>query len=723
MGFSVIQTIRLLSVDNSLSIWFLEDNPSYQAYINYQEEFGSDEIFVGMIPSTKAFDKALIKKLEQFHHNIDSLYFVKSSFSLAKANYPYYKSGKITNKKLFNPKRSVNNQKRLLNQLPALSEQLVSKDGKNLFFYIQLKPTPIIENYREDITHQVTTICNTFFKTYHLTGAPVLNEAYSKGIYKESLLFGSLTIVIITLLLLFLLPHKNYLWIALLSVAAPITLLFGIITSFGYALNMISMLIPTILMVYSVSDVVHIINIYHQEIQQGVKVSKIQSIVLAVKKSLTPCFYTTLTTFVGYFALYLSPLPAFKNMGVFTCIGLLLAFLLVYTISIIGFSFLNINFNAESPVLKFKSFSHHSVLNAINLLTSIHKIKIIIGFTAVLIFGLYSIFKIKIDTNSIDLLAEGTAKSDLLLVEQQLRSSSRLQLNITSQHSFLEQSSLKLLENFQDSLKTSSLYTAPISLINLKQFLSKRYPELTFVSLSNDALEQRFKQLNTENNGFYTFVSEDFKTVGITLGVKELKTSELEFLLKDIDDKFISVFGTKDYTFKINGFSVVFAQLNDFILETQFKSFFLAFFVGFLCLLVFIKNLKTTLLVLIPNLLPLALLAIVMRLLQIPLDVSTAMITPIMLGIAMDDTIHLVYKYLGDGSAKKRIDKAMLYTGGALVSTTLALIGGFLIIASSGVPSVRHFGLLCAVTVSIALLTDLFYLPALLKHFDYRVKK
>ena len=111
-----------------------------------------------------------------------------------------------------------------------------------------------------------------------------------------------------------------------------------------------------------------------------------------------------------------------------------------------------------------------------------------------------------------------------------------------------------------------------------------------------------------------------------------------------------------------------------------------------------------------------------MSILDIPLDVTTAMITPIMLGIAMDDTIHLVYKYRRSktvkGSPELRMNNAMRYTGSALFSTTIALVGGFLIIASSAVPSVRDFGLLCAVTVAIALITDVFYLPALLKRFD-----
>jgi len=722
MGFSGYQTLNKLSVDNSLGIWFLEDDPSYRAYIDYQEKFGSDEIFVGMIPVENALDASSISRLKGMHKEIDSLWYVKTSFSLATAKYPLYANKKILFQDLYNQKRSEKGLKNLFEKLPNITSQLVTEDFKNLYFYIQLNPTPTIEERRDIIAGEITSVIDKHFNKYYLTGAPVLNEAYSKGIYKESLIFGILTVLVITIMLLFLLPSKRYLIMALLSVAAPITILFGIITSFGYALNMISMLIPTILMVYSVSDAVHIINIYHKEGLKQEQLTKLQLITVAVPKSFTPCFYTTLTTFVGYFALYLSPLPAFKNMGIFTCIGLLLAFSLVYVIIIIGFSFINLEFEKAKPILTLKRYSQTKTINWLNAFTTENKNRIIWVSTLILIVGLYSIFKVQIDTNSLDLLAEGKAKDDLRLVEANLKSSSRLQLNITSNGGkMLDKASLRLLEDFQSQLENSELYSAPISIVNIKQFLEKRSPVLFQSNVSFKTIDETLTRINTNNSSFYTLFSEDFKTAGITLGVKELKTSELEALMEEIQVRFNESFND-DYKLKINGFSVVFSQLNNFILETQFKSFFAAFFVAFLCLLVFIKNIKTTILVLIPNILPLAILAIFMSLLDIPLDVSTAMITPIMLGIAMDDTIHLVYKYRRgetiQGTPTERMNSAMHYTGSALFSTTTALVAGFLIIASSAVPSVRDFGLLCAVTVAIALITDIFYLPALLKRFD-----
>jgi len=723
MGFSGYQTTQKLRVDNSLGIWFLEDDPSYKAYIDFQRDFGSDEIFIAMLPVTNAIGESELKTLEQLHNDIEALPYVKTTFSLAKAKYPIYANNKINFDDLYNSKRSEKGLKNLFLKLPNITSQLVTKDYKHQFFYIQMNPTPSIEKKRQDIAGEIRSIIEKNYAKYYLTGPPVLNEAYSKGIYKESLTFGVLTVLVITLMLLFLLPNKRYLIVSLLSVAVPVSLLFGLITSLGFALNMISMLIPTILMVYSVSDAVHIINIYHKEGLKNKALSKVELLTLAVRKSFTPCFYTTLTTFVGYFALYLSPLPAFKNMGVFTCIGLILSFLLVYVITIIGFSFMNLNFEQAKPVLSLKNYSQTKFIEWLNGFTTRYKASIITVFTAILLFGMYSVFQVKIDTNSRDLLAEGVAKQDLRTVEVELGGSNRLQLNISSVNSnILNKDAIKRLEDFQEKLESNVFISNPVSVVNFKSFLEKRTPVLFQTNVSENKVKNTLAEMDAEDNSFFKLFSEDLKTTGFTLTLSEMKTSELEQVLEDIKGYFKSSFNTNEYNLKINGFAVVFAQLNNFILETQFKSFFAAFFVAFLCLLIFIKSLRTTLLVLIPNILPLAILAIFMSLLDIPLDVSTAMITPIMLGIAMDDTIHLVYKYRRSatisGTPEERMNNAMSYTGSALFSTTIALVGGFLIIASSATPSVGDFGLLCATTVAIALITDIFYLPALLKKFD-----
>ena len=726
VGISGLQTLKKLSIDNSLGIWFLEEDPSYKAYIEYQETYGSDEIFIVMLPVSNALEQKNVDLLRALNNSLDSMPFVQTAYSLAKAKYPVIAGKKVSFRPLYEEKRSEKSIKKLWGDMPEVMSQLVSKDFKNLFLYVQLRPTPSIEKDRKDIAQEIETVISRYFESYHITGPPVLNEAYNKGIYKESLLFGGLTVLVITLMLLWFLPSKKYLLIALFSVGAPISILFGMISGFGYSLNMISMLIPTILMVYSVSDVVHLINIYDREAYGLATIDRLSA---AIKKSFTPCFYTTLTTFVGYFALYLSPLPAFKNMGLFTCIGLVLSYVMVYLITIIGVSFMKAakpveKAIREEEVPKPKTPKQTALVSWINATTSRYNLNIITGFSALLMLGIFAITKVEINTDSLNLLAEGPAKEDLRKVEAQLEGSSRLQLEISSASgsTVMDKKSLELLRSFQEEIATNPLITAPISVVNMAAFLEKRNPALKGMAVSEQDAAQLLRSLENNDNQFFKLFSEDLSSVGITLSLPQMKTAQLEQVIESVKKTFQSHFDPTEYTLKVNGFAVVFAGLNKFILATQLKSFFAAFIAAFICLWLFIRQIRTTLLVLIPNILPLAVLAILMWLFKIPLDVTTAMITPIMLGIAMDDTIHLIYKYrkykTTFKSPTKRIDQALHYSATALLATTVALVAGFLIIATSAVPSVRSFGILCAVTVSTALITDLFYLPALLKRFE-----
>ncbi|MDB9888720.1 MMPL family transporter [Flavobacteriaceae bacterium] len=726
VGISGLQTLKKLSIDNSLGIWFLEEDPSYKAYIEYQETYGSDEIFIVMLPVSNALEQKNVDLLRALNNSLDSMPFVQTAYSLAKAKYPVIAGKKVSFRPLYEEKRSEKSIKKLWGDMPEVMSQLVSKDFKNLFLYVQLRPTPSIEKDRKDIAQEIETVISRYFESYHITGPPVLNEAYNKGIYKESLLFGGLTVLVITLMLLWFLPSKKYLLIALFSVGAPISILFGMISGFGYSLNMISMLIPTILMVYSVSDVVHLINIYDREAYGLATIDRLSA---AIKKSFTPCFYTTLTTFVGYFALYLSPLPAFKNMGLFTCIGLVLSYVMVYLITIIGVSFMKAakpveKAIREEEVPKPKTPKQTALVSWINATTSRYNLNIITGFSALLMLGIFAITKVEINTDSLNLLAEGPAKEDLRKVEAQLEGSSRLQLEISSASgsTVMDKKSLELLRSFQEEIATNPLITAPISVVNMAAFLEKRNPALKGMAVSEQDAAQLLRSLENNDNQYFKLFSEDLSSVGITLSLPQMKTAQLEQVIESVKKTFQSHFDPTEYTLKVNGFAVVFAGLNKFILATQLKSFFAAFIAAFICLWLFIRQIRTTLLVLIPNILPLAVLAILMWLFKIPLDVTTAMITPIMLGIAMDDTIHLIYKYrkykTTFESPTKRIDQALHYSATALLATTVALVAGFLIIATSAVPSVRSFGILCAITVSTALITDLFYLPALLKRFE-----
>ncbi len=717
MAVGGAQTLRLLTVDNSLGIWFLEDNAAYQEYLAFQEEQGSDEVVIVMIPTTDALSESHLSQLKVLHEKTDSLPFVKTTFSLANAKYPIYSNKKIFYRNIYQSTRSRENIVNLLAELPALSKQLVTEDERFSFFYLQLIPANEIVN-RSQIIAEIRTIIEATVNQPHISGAPILGEAFNQTIYDESIFFAVVSVVVILGLLLFLLPHWQYLPIALLSIILPVSITFGIMTSLGYSLNLISMLIPTILMIYSVSDLIHIANIFHLHRQENPQQNRLKQIKIALQKSLKPCFYTTLTTIIGYLALTLSPLPAFRIMGLFTFVGLLIAFCLVYVIAAIGFTFLN----ATSMTAMVKKINISSITQKINYWTTYRNSTILGLGLFVFVVGIYSLFSIEVSTNSLDLLGDGKVKDDLVTIEENLAGSIRLQLNISSteEGALLTKEVVRKLKKFQEKLAANPLIAHPISIVNFQSFLQKRMSTLSRFSSAN--LEKVFQQSQEDSNTFFSLVGADLSYLAINISMKELPTKDLKLLLAAIEKDFTATFPEDNYSLKIHGFSEIFAQLNTFILQTQFRSFGVAFLLSFCILFYFIGQFKVSLLALIPNLLPLFATFIIMDFFDIYLESANAMLAPIMLGVGMDDTIHLINKFKifqSKGlSTTESIDMALDYTGGALFSTTISLVCGFLIVGLSGVPSVSTFGVLCAFTVLAALLADACFLPAMLKRFS-----
>jgi predicted RND superfamily exporter protein len=202
-----------------------------------------------------------------------------------------------------------------------------------------------------------------------------------------------------------------------------------------------------------------------------------------------------------------------------------------------------------------------------------------------------------------------------------------------------------------------------------------------------------------------------------------LSSSKVKELLETIKKTFNKIFNKNNLIYlKINGYHPLYVKSHQHIIITQIRSFGAAFILSFLVLIYFIKKVRTSILALIPNLLPLLLTVIVMLLLNISLEASNAMIAPIMLGIAMDDTIHLIHKYKfykkQGFSVEISMDKAMLYTGNAIFSTTITLSFGFAVLLLSSLINMQEFGLLCAITILFAFISDAILLPTIIKAFD-----
>lgn len=713
-----------IEIDNSLSIWFVKDDVTYESYAAFQRDSGSDEIIIASIPIESeqlAVEKNSIQVLQ---NTLSTNPVVLKTYSLFDANYPLLVGNKLVSTRLYDSKRSDTSQLKLLNQFSDLSNQLISENRENLFLYVQLLPSNEIEAIKSKEIEEVISTIQEHSPNAIISGPPVLNEAYNEGLFLEAVIFGTLSFIVILFVLFRLLPSRKYMGIAIGSILLPPLYLLGLVGFFDIKLNMISALIPTLLLVYALSDTVHIINALHRSRINYPNKSQLDWIVLTIKHSFIPCMLTTLTTIIGYLALVFSGLPALNSMGFLAAIGILIAFFMGYLVLILRLSFTI----QDNPLFdRFRhnnsTFSFEKMINQILVFSHLSKAKIIFILAITLSVVFWNSWFVSVDTKSIDLLADGSAKNDIIALEEQLGGSFRMQLDLQflNNREMFSEDNLEKLSALDQRLRNDDQIKSVFSIYSLKKFFENRYPQGVFRKDQLENEKSLMSLVENSGNSIFNLFNLAKNTLSFTITFPQSSSAEIGQLIQRIENDYEEVFGGSATYLKINGFATVFARLNEYVVQSQLRSFIIAFLLIGVFFILYLRSIKRAILVLIPNLIPVFAVSTLMVWVDISLGVTTAMIAPIVLGISMDDTLHILYNFRSNQKLNKDIAQALEYsikiTSPSLIISSVSLAIGFLIISFSSIPAVADFGLLCMVAVLSALFADLLIVPALIRRF------
>jgi predicted RND superfamily exporter protein len=261
--------------------------------------------------------------------------------------------------------------------------------------------------------------------------------------------------------------------------------------------------------------------------------------------------------------------------------------------------------------------------------------------------------------------------------------------------------------------------------VSLADFVHKIHVELTrgkemgdFPSESRGVAEELFLYQMQDEEGLDLYLTPDGRVGHILFKVKFLSGNEIRDLIAHImqlGDKQIGELAD----LKPVGYLPLYTKLVGYALDTQVQGFGLAFALIFGFMFVLFRNIKITAISVLPNLFPVCVIGALLAISRIDLDFGTASIAAILLGIVVDDTIHIVFsirKELSDtpDEPKAAIQRAVAKTGHAVVTTTIILCLGFSMLMLAQSKSVLYFGFFLVFSVAGALLSDLLFLPALI---------
>tara|TARA_Y100000748_G_scaffold38554_1_gene28545 strand:- start:156 stop:2399 length:2244 start_codon:yes stop_codon:yes gene_type:complete len=720
-----------VKMDFSIEQLFSQNDPVINRFLNFREEFdGVDNRIFLLYESDDPFsykNLELNKKMVYAFENIEGVSKVTSltNIELFTEGGEYLLSPVYENI----PKSidSLNIAKERILSSDLLKNYLISEDGKVAAILIEVSDSFNEHESRESIVKQIDELQLGTDWTWHQTGLPIIRTRYVQYMIADNITF--LIPVLSMLILLLSLLFRSLVGLALPLIVVLLTIIWtlGFMTATGITINIISYIIPTLLMVVGISDSVHFLVKYYKTLH--LLGDKREALTQSLQKIGTAIFLTSITTAIGFGALSMVNIEIVKEFGIFTAMGVFFAFIITVlfipsTLMLLG----------KTPKTKLEAYSRGYRVKIVKKLITIvrgHPKKIIFTGITITIIGFFGALQINPHSKLLDDLRPGnTLLEDMRLAEDRMGSVLPVEIIITVDEN----------ENFQDIQDV-----AVISFTDeLASYISK-IPEIGKVVSVSDYLKAINQAMNDGDKSFYqvplsreiisqymllydsefnSLINSDLTKLRIASQIKDIDSRRSAEIEKELNTYIASVI-PEGITAEVTGTAFLALRTNNYLVKNLLGSFLVALIIITFLMIVLFRSVKMAFISILPNIIPMMVMAAVLGFLQIPLRPATAMTFAVAFGIAVDDTLHYLIRYrmeLSKQHYRQANDSTMLGTGIAMMSTTAILSAGFLVLILSQFTPTVEFGMLSVITIVTALIGDLTFLPALLSQIKPKIK-
>lgn len=714
-----IYGISGISIDYDFEKFFPKNDPVLDEYIAYRNEFGSDNDFLLVAFESKSqiiSDSAFYNALTATESELKGLEYVNEVVGPSSLEIPIITMGGQFKKSLLKQDLSLIE----IRKDPILYPAFVSKDGKNALILVN-HTEGLSKKKSDELLTKVNEVVKPFKNDYtiRIAGKVHGQEHYISEMSKELAIFTSISVILLTVILFL---FFRALWataIPLMVILYSVALLISGIFYLGENLSVLTIILPTIIFVVGISDMVHLLNHYLEEMRLGK--TKEQAVQQAVKIIGKATFLTSLTTAIGFLTLLVSSIEPVRQFGLYSAIGVAIAYILSFTffpalLLLLRTPTIITKGNNKVRWQKFLSRCFDSIFKYQKIIYTI-SILIAVG-------GLYSFTQLKINNYLLeDWSEDDPQRKNYEYVEEKFGGVRPFDLILRTEKNLLDADVLlevKKLEDFLIKEYKLENIVSPVSAFRVYN-RAKNFGKVDAYVLETDKvkLSKQSEKVSKLKNSkqLKSIVSEDGKK-GRLFGrvfdyggyIFKQKNEVLNsFLSENIDPTLLQVEQT--------GMPYIINKNNEDLSSQMIYGLLIALAAVSVIMMLIFKDIKLLLISLIPNTLPLLGVALFMYLAGIDLKVSTAIIFTIAFGIAVDDTIHYLSRLKIEMNAGKPLSEAIkssyFSSGKAIIITSIILCSGFLALVFSSFASTFYLGLLVSVVLLLAVLIDISLLPLL----------
>ena len=573
----------------------------------------------------------------------------------------------------------------------------------------------------------------------HLGGIPMIADDMMSYIKSDIVVFGIGVFIFIVLTLWLIFRNIKWVIMPLFGCSTSVILMIGLLGLIGWKVTVISSNFIALMLILNMAMNIHLTVRFLQLKKEFPDLSSTEAVLETSKKMMLPILYTVLTTICAFLSLIFSGIKPIIDFGWMMTLGLIVSFLVTFLLLPCL-----LNIFASDSEINVKSTEKSKITEILGKIAK-HNGALLFSITiAIVIASFIGISKLEVENSFINYFDKETEiYKGMKKIDEDLGGTTPLnviikfpikKVEVTDDDEFSEWDE----DNEPDSDKAKYWFTRDKmdKILQVHDYLNS-LPEvgkvLSFGSILRVAEDLNKKKLQSleiavlyskipveiKREVISPYISVEENEARVAIRIKDsLENLRRNDLIKKIDDELNTKLGLKKEEYKLSGVLILFNNL----LQSLFKSQILTLGIVMLGILfmffILFRNLTLSFIGVVPNFIAAFFILGIIGLAGIPLDMMTITIAAITIGIAVDNSIHYIYRFREEfekiNNYNKTLDRCHSTVGIAILNTSITIVFGFSILVLSNFIPTIYFGVFTGIAMLLAMISVLTLLPKLL---------
>jgi uncharacterized protein len=720
-------------------VFFSEDNPQLLEFEALENTYvQNDNVFFVLEPADgKVFTKETLSAVEYLTERAWQIPFSNRVDSITNFQYTEAEEDDLIVRDLVEEASSYSHEqlqqvKQISLNEPLLHNRLITDKSNVTGINVNVQLPRINEDVETpavvDFSRQ---LAKEFEATYpeikvRISGMVMMNNAFSESAKADIGNLVPISFALMLLILAILVGGITGTFCTLLVIACSIMVAMGIGGYIGFPISPPSATFPTIVLTIAIANCVHILVTFLHDMRLGM--SKHDALIESLRVNLQPVFLASLTTAIGFLMMNFSDVPPFRHLGNFVAIGVVTSFIMSVT-------FLPALISLLPVKVKERKDEHDKIMEAFGDFVVRKRTPLFWGMSALIL-----------------LLLTGLPRNDLNDVFVHYFDET-IDFRADSDFTTENLTGVYNIEYSLDSGEPGGI-SNPGYLNDVEAFSNwyRQQPEVLHVNSYTDISKRLNKNMHGDNQEMYKIpesrdlsaqylllyemslpygldlnnqINIDKSAIRLTTTLTTLSSNEL-ISIEERADAWLTKNAPHIKSGHGTGTSIMFAHIGQRNIISMLYATTLALVLISIVLIVALRSIKIGMISLIPNLAPAAMGFGLWGYMVGEIGSSLSVVSTMTLGIVVDDTVHFLSKYLRARREKNlnpedAVRYAFATVGRALLITSIVLVAGFLVLATSAFELNSGMGLLTAIVIILALFADFLFLPPLLIKIEERL--